>query len=109
MCCQSAPCFGSAVFGRVWVLTGRHPQRITVGIAPQVPYQDGHRVEVVCAARLGHLGHVFRGEGFNNLPPNERHCVNITSLAFKAPDKLLASTGVPAQVVGMLYAISCVR
>lgn len=29
-----------------------------------------------------HLGHVFRNEGFQNPPPNERHCVNGVSVAF---------------------------
>lgn len=29
-----------------------------------------------------HLGHVFRNEGFQNPPPNERHCVNGVSIAF---------------------------
>ena len=47
---------------------------------------DGRRVEIMCAACNGHLGHVFRGERFKNPSPNERHCVNSTSLLFKAWD-----------------------
>ena len=43
---------------------------------------DGHRCEITCAACRGHLGHVFRGEGFSNPEPNERHCVNSLSLSF---------------------------
>ena len=46
------------------------------------PDKDGRRVEIVCNACNSHLGHVFRNEGFSNPPPNERHCVNNTSIIF---------------------------
>ncbi|KAG9457479.1 hypothetical protein H6P81_001987 [Aristolochia fimbriata] len=51
------------------------------GAINRTPDPDGRRVEITCAACGGHLGHVFKGEGFGT-PTDERHCVNSISIKF---------------------------
>ncbi|KAF2423412.1 methionine-R-sulfoxide reductase-like protein SelR [Tothia fuscella] len=65
------PAFFDAIPGAVT----RHTDR-TLGMS---------RTEIVCSNCGGHLGHVFKGEGYAT-PTDERHCVNSVSLNF-GPEK----------------------
>ena len=52
------------------------------GAIEAIPDEDGARMEIVCAHCHGHMGHVFKGEGYPT-PTDERHCVNSISLHFQ--------------------------
>ncbi|WP_353567813.1 peptide-methionine (R)-S-oxide reductase MsrB [Haloferula sargassicola] len=51
-------------------------------VKTSVDYKMGYaRTEVLCAVCGGHLGHVFKGEGFDT-PTDQRYCINGTVLKF---------------------------
>ncbi|KAJ1484750.1 SelR domain-containing protein [Baffinella frigidus] len=52
------------------------------GAIKEVKDKDGRRIEILCNSCGGHLGHVFKGEGFKN-PVDARHCVNGICLTYK--------------------------
>jgi peptide-methionine (R)-S-oxide reductase len=68
-------CGWPAYFDNIPGAVTRHTDR-TLGMS---------RTEIVCSNCGGHLGHVFKGEGYPT-PTDERHCVNSVSMKFSPED-----------------------
>jgi peptide methionine sulfoxide reductase msrA/msrB len=64
------------------------------GSVKEVSDADGYRVEIECANCGGHLGHVFKGEGFTQ--KQTRHCANSISLKFVAAKEAAPKKAKPA-------------
>lgn len=78
------------------------------GAVTQTPDADGQRVEITCTKCGGHLGHVFRGEGFT--PKDTRFCVNSASLDFTpraGSENQSATTPAKAETERGIFAGGC--
>ena len=70
--------FGNVSFNNLFIPLDAIPGAVT---RHQDKSHGMTRTEITCTACGGHLGHVFKGEGYST-PTNERHCVNSISLKF---------------------------
>ncbi|KAK2627147.1 hypothetical protein QTJ16_003113 [Diplocarpon rosae] len=80
-------CGWPAYFDNIPGAVTRHEDR-TLGMT---------RTEIVCSNCGGHLGHVFKGEGYKT-PTDERHCVNSVSMKFSPEDKAVDTSKTDSKV-----------